>query len=428
MLVVKKPMFDDNLMEKLTQEFLNHEMPNLTVLGSERVKGKPLNFILSCDKCSQDEELWPYGSIKSTRGNLIKRQVPCGGTNRRSMTRNQYEILINRKADTLGYKFVGFKGGWCGGSTQLELYNESTNNYWDVPKITDFLRDGRMDPEERKVNTSNRMVVEDTIHIENFMSTGKFLDGTQFWRSSKENIKGYKTYWNYTCPVCSNDEYVKAGICSGVFETLTNSLKKGVVGCRCSKVYRWTQNQREYQISRICSEEGLIFVGWGTEKGYINEHSKFKWLCSKGHDCSTDTKNFLKGARCKTCKKVSQKLRGVINGYFPLRKNEKDFLYILNFNDKYIKVGRSFVVEDRIKELYRTSKTDNISKLKILTSNHQTVYDTEQWLHEELRERGFEYNESDGLWSRELFTLDCIYALNYLLESTYLEDVSKEYI
>jgi hypothetical protein len=36
------------------------------------------SYILTCNVCSQDEELWPYGSIISTKGRLSKGQFPCG--------------------------------------------------------------------------------------------------------------------------------------------------------------------------------------------------------------------------------------------------------------------------------------------------------------------------------------------------------------
>lgn len=69
----------------------------------------------------------------------------------------------------------------------------------------------------------------------------------------------------------------------------------------------------------------------------------------------------------------------------------------------------------------------NIKILKVFTSNHQTIYDTEQWIHEELTDRGFYYNKRDGRWSIELFETDCLHALGYLLKDTDLEDVSEEY-
>ena len=43
------------------------------------------------------------------------------------------------------------------------------------------------------------------------------------------------------------------------------------------------------------------------------------------------------------------------NGFYPERAEEQDFLYVLNFDDKFIKVGRSFDVDERIKDLKKPS-------------------------------------------------------------------------
>lgn len=231
------------------------------------------------------------------------------------------------------------------------------------------------------------------------MDTGKFLTGTKFWRSDSVDHKGHKTRWNYECPLCSNDEYVQNGLCSGVFESSDSHLKSGKQSCRCYKGYRWSQEQRECQINKICYDEGLIFVDWYNEEGYINHLSRIKWLCHSGHKNTSSINNFLRGKGCRICRD----LNSTCNGYYPDRVEEQDYLYITDFNNKYIKIGRSFNVLDRL-----THKTtgllccsglpmENIKILQIYTSAHQTIYDTEQWLHEELRERGFEYNEPDGL-------------------------------
>lgn len=211
----------------------------------------------------------------------------------------------------------------------------------------------------------------------------------------------------------------------GCLSPITRVLRRGALSCRCSSCYRWTQEQREYRIKKICKEEGFTFIGWGTKEGYKNALSKFEWLCARNHKCSTPVDSFLSGTRCRDCGFLKTKENSYGNGYgcYPERRDEKDYLYILNFNDRYIKVGRSFNLHQRFNQLARKSKIirEDTTILQVYTSTHQTVYDTEQWLHEELRERGFEYNEPDGLWSTELFDLDCTDALSYLLNQADLK-------
>ena len=117
-----------------------------------------------------------------------------------------------------------------------------------------------------------------------------------------------------------------------------------------------------------------------------------------------------------------QKELGNGNGYCPERKDEVDYLYILNFDDKFVKVGRSFDVDERIKGLRTVSKIPKkkIYKLRIFTATHQEIYDYEQELHEELRKLGFQYHVS---WSNECFENNSLFILNKLLDSCEVEEL-----
>lgn len=371
-------------------------------------------FICVCSICSVDKELWPYGSIVATKSMLSSGRITCGCSKSPKWQEWQNKIKVKRECEKRGYIFHGWYRNYKGCLTTLSLENISTGNRWNTTSINNLLR-GHGDPEEGKQSTINSSMIEDSIHIKDFMCTGKFLKGTIFWRSDRVNPKGCKPYWNYTCPLCSNDEYVKAGVCSGTFEKHIGSLKRGEKSCRCSKSYRWTQEQREYQINKICKDEGLTFVGW--ESLYENNLSKIQWVCSKGHNRCTPIGKFLNGNRCKHC--VSG-----FNGYYKDRVDEKDYLYLLDFG-KYIKVGRSFDICRRKKQLVNLSGVENIAVLKVFTCTHRNVYDTEQWIHSRLRDLSFSY---EGLWSSELFHPDCKDVLFYLTENTSLKDCSKYYL
>ena len=62
----------------------------------------------------------------------------------------------------------------------------------------------------------------------------------------------------------------------------------------------------------------------------------------------------------------------------------------------------------------------NITKLRIFTATHQEIYDYEQELHNELRERNFQHYVD---WSTECFENDCQHVLNKLLDNCDLEEV-----
>lgn len=118
-------------------------------------------------------------------------------------------------------------------------------------------------------------------------------------------------------------------------------------------------------------------------------------------------------------------MQGFCNGYYPERKDEKDHLYTINFNNEYIKVGRSFDIKSRIrgsKGLLKMSgmSLDQIVVLRILSSTHQKVYDEEQRIHKELTERGFYHEKST--WTVETFDTDAEDVIYKLLEGSNLVD------
>ncbi|WOZ53794.2 hypothetical protein [Vibrio phage VRU] len=322
----------------LTNRLLSEKIPHLKAVDSIKEKGKPREFILECEICSKDKELWPYGSITGAKGNLVKDSVPCGCTKSPKWTQSQYELLIKRKCEEKGYVFRGFIGNWKGTDTYLRLHNPQNGNVWESSTISNFLNNG------------------------------------------------------HGCPLEA-------------------------------KVKRWTAQEREEQIKDVFAVEGGEFIGW--KEVYKNSDSKFQWLCGENHLCETGVVHFLSlGTRCGTCARIKQREDGVFYGYYPKRSDEQDYLYIIHFRKgNYIKVGRSFDVEKRLKGsngLLKTSnhKRNEVEVLAVYTGIHQDVYDTEQWIHEELTERGFYHNESD--WSVETFYPDCKDLIFYLLNNSNL--------
>lgn len=169
----------------------------------------------------------------------------------------------------------------------------------------------------------------------------------------------------------------------------------------------------------ICKEVDYTAVGFPCE--YKNAYSRFEYVCKVHGKQNVSYNAFVNiGRRCAGCWKERQKDLGNGNGYYPERKDEVDYLYVLNFNNKFIKVGRSFDVERRIGELQRESGIQEIIKLRIFTATHQEIYDYEQELHNELRERNFQHYVE---WSTECFENDCHFILNNLLDNCALEEV-----
>lgn len=174
----------------------------------------------------------------------------------------------------------------------------------------------------------------------------------------------------------------------------------------------------------ICKEMDYDVVGF--PEGYKNAKSCFEYNCKIHGKQNVSYNHFVNsGRRCGGCARDEniRRLReeGNGNGYYPERKDEQDFLYVLDFNGKFIKVGRSFIVDKRIDSLKSLSKIKKIYKLRVFTATHQEIYDYEQELHSELRERNFQHYVD---WSTECFENDCQFILNKLLNICDMEEVS----
>lgn len=159
----------------------------------------------------------------------------------------------------------------------------------------------------------------------------------------------------------------------------------------------------------ICQKMNYEVIGF--PNGYKNNRSRFEYICPKHGKQSVKYTNFVNnGTRCGGCWKES----GNGNGYFPERAEEQDFLYVLNFNDQFIKIGRSFDVDSRIDNLKTPSVSgiENINKFRIFTATHQEIYNYEQEILNELRPK-YQYFCD---WTTETLINESLPDLNKILD------------
>lgn len=389
-------------------------------------------YCLDCSICSKDSELWKSEDIRSVKNSLVKGHVPCGCASNPRWTEDQTKIRIRRECEKRGYIFHGFDlsksgGKYVGVTTKLDLENVISGVRWNTASVNNFFK-GCEDPVSGSVKRSKGRTLPDEHFVEKFIKAG-FTEDYIFWRGET------KGSWYYKCPNCSQDKYVKLGLCSGIFKCTASRLKLGNKSCRCSSNYRWTQNQREYHIEANL-EIGSIFIGWCD--GYVNSKSKFLWTCSKGHECTTDFNSFYsKGVRCKVCANLKQKERGNTYGYYKDRVEEKDHLYIIKFDkDNILKVGRSFDVRKRLMgsgdNLLRLSdhRENQVKVYYIFSGKHEDVFNLEQELHSMLEKKGFHVNLD---WTTEGFAVHCkdylsdiLKSCNYPHEDGLLFSINKE--
>lgn len=139
------------------------------------------------------------------------------------------------------------------------------------------------------------------------MLTGAFLEGSTFKRSYERDSQGYYSSVDFTCPLCSDDTYVKQGVCDGIFSTSRIRIKQGKLPCRCGGII--PEEVYEYEVRKLCDKEEISFIGW-KEDTYIGvKETKIVYSCRKGNiHSNTRIQGFLKGSRCRCCNSENKNL------------------------------------------------------------------------------------------------------------------------
>ena len=296
--------------------------------------------------------------------------------------------------------FHGWKDGFKGANgTKVVLSDITQGNSWDTTSLGSFLRGA----ENPKSYVNRKLGKTLKVHIDEIKETNAFPESTVFKR-----VKG--RLWEIICPVCKEDDYTTKGGCSYTFEADIGSLKKGHLSCRCSRNHKWTKAERMYQITTICNEVGGSFENYNPIRNLGKE--RFTFICKEDHRSCTSVDNFFhKRGKCRICADL---VRRTGNGYYEGRVLENDTLYIVKFPSGYIKVGRSFRIKQRMKELRRLSK-ETPEVIGLYTGIHAEVYKFEQDLHKYLKSKMFNENTPD--WSTELFSINALEIVIQYIES-----------
>jgi hypothetical protein len=345
-----------------------------------------IRWYLNAPLCSDDKELWPSGSIVSDRHSIKSGVKSCGCAKSPKLKEWQHEILVKRNIEGVGFEFKGWCGSYGKQDTKVKLFNPKTGNEWCNNSIKEIIGSKYNDPLVIKEERSVRKRIPDEIHIRDIQESGNYVKGTKFFRGDVNEDNTVSRDWYYTCPICSVDEYVTEGVCTGIFKTGLTRLKSGILACRCAKNYRPTLEQLKFKLEGLCKEDNFEFIGvvhWDGVKG-----SKFKWVCNKGHTNTNLAGNFIKGARCRSC-------GDACNGYYKDRVNEKDYLYLPTFeyNDgtNHIKCGRTFRPEKRFLELKESSGAVFVENNYLWTGSHEEVYRVEQVIKDTMYSEGYNY-------------------------------------
>lgn len=452
---------------------------NLEVVGLKEVTDKRVaKYFVKCSKCSIDTELYEDYFI-STKIALKQGKHPCNCSNKFLHTKKQWKVITKRKQPNIVWdsthkedeilksnckvacKCLDCKYKWdktlisfsktgcpfCAGSIveplakigqMVKICNRSgarlvsfnglknvdfvniqcnTHGIFNI-KISYFLSKIRKFacPECSKVNTGlvKRLPV-DNCHKE-MVEICEKLDYKPIGF-----VDGYKNNYSKFAYECS-----KHGIQSSSYSHLKNFH-----GCYwCGVEARNIKNKlpEDEVIKRCkdaCSDLGYEFVGLKEE--YRNFLSRVIIKCPKHGDIVKTYQDLYIGRYgCIYCGRERSAIKRKENfnnlqdtfGLFKERKAEIDYLYVIKIND-LIKVGRSFNVEERIKQLRRHFKTTNISSISVWTDIHEEVLKTEQFIHSKLISWGY-WEFPEDCFSYETFNAECLNLVLALLDKSML--------
>ena len=190
----------------------------LEVIGWSGKIGTKKMYISKCGRCSEDTEVFGDGYFKSRRDNLLRGHLPCGCARNPQWSKEQHAILCKRKAEEIGYTFLGFVGEWKGVYTKVKMLCEK-HGEWGSGIIDTLINTGRGCPRcGAEVSTK-----PDDVMVESFFASRAFHIDTKFWRSERKDNRGKSVYWHMSC-----------GECGKTGESVSGNLQRGKRPCACS--------------------------------------------------------------------------------------------------------------------------------------------------------------------------------------------------
>lgn len=200
-------------------------------------------YVLKCNKCGEDKELFGEGLFRSLKGHLVKGAVPCGCSKKPEWSKTQFYVLCKRNAKELGFKFLGFEGDWKGNNTKIKMLC-AEHGEWSSGIIHNLIDKGHTCPECSLDSAAEARTKPDPVVIAAFFASGAFHPETKFWRSEKTTKYNRRSYWYMLCPECGE-----------VGESTSGSLQLGQRPCACSK-----HRQKEGYINWVLDGQNMTIA------------------------------------------------------------------------------------------------------------------------------------------------------------------------
>lgn len=213
-------------------------------------------YDMFCPRCSTDEFVENglcsgvfTGSISSFKNG----KIPCRCSKSYRWGQGQREYQLTKLLSADGHKFIGFDDNGYTGCECKPIWVCKNGHYCDTSSISNLLKCARC-KHCASYGSPRRPSQE---YLDDAISSGTLRQGTKI---IDEFDRGYVRFISYHCPVCSIDEYVSEGLCSGKFDISLPSLLRGSKACRCSKGYKYTKDQMRLRVTKILNTMNATLV------------------------------------------------------------------------------------------------------------------------------------------------------------------------
>lgn len=233
----------------------------ITIMECLGGKGNQRRYIQECTKCSLDEELWPYGSIVTTKSNFEGKPWPnCGCNPSRVLWKEfQAKVICERIALAKNLKFLGWSNSKYTGtnSTRIILdcpyHGISTNTRIDKFKM----REGGCAPCANEFGVygwyKDKEFHTDFIYLIKVTNTNEYFYKIGRTFNINRRLKQHRNNKNYTFDLVA----YKEGTHKQIFELETYLLKTSYT-IKHSPEFVWAGGYNECRTPEILNHPDVI--------------------------------------------------------------------------------------------------------------------------------------------------------------------------
>lgn len=275
------------------KQFTNGVTDGVLTVASKLKEGS--KYLCSCSICSEDKDMFPYGSISMTKDSLERGGLPCGCNIRYRYNERQTLLMAERMCMARDYILHG-----------VSSRRSPNGNLKTFIDITCKLTDGR----KKEMPLANFRMGRDIQQRSSLLKTGvPLLTEIDQVHNLKEKFPNYRNLkmkrepdntWVITCPVCSTDTMSGLDITHSAFRTDVIRLRAGVSICRCNRALN--KEEQTTLIKATLIKEGATFISWSGI--IIGNNEQYSYVCKGGHSCNSTYGNFAQGKRCKLCANI----------------------------------------------------------------------------------------------------------------------------